>query len=260
MITFPNAKINIGLNIVEKKPDGYHNLESCFYPIPWCDILEIIPSEKLQFTSDGISIPGGGENLCLQAYQLLKKDFDISPVHIHLHKLIPIGAGLGGGSADCAFTIKMLNELFELKLTVKEMESYAGKLGADCPFFIQNKPKYVEGIGDVLTDIELDLAGYWLAVVYPGIHVSTQAAYANVTPSMPEHNLKSQLAEPIESWTLVKNDFEKSVFPVFHGIELVKRDLIARGAMYASMTGSGSAVFGLFKEEPISFENRWLLD
>lgn len=257
MITFPNAKINIGLNITEKRADGFHNIVSCFYPVGWKDALEIIPSNELSFTSSGISIPGNGnDNLCLQAYKLLKKDFDISPVSIHLHKNIPIGAGLGGGSADCAFTIKMLNEMFSLNLSVQQMENYAAQLGSDCPFFIENKPMFVTGRGEVFSPLNISLKDKYIVLVNPQIHISTKEAYSGVIPKQPEKPLESYLLKDITDWKgNIKNDFEDSILPNHPKIETLKEQFYNEGALYASMTGSGSSVFGIFEEEPsIDFE------
>ncbi len=244
----------MGLHIVSKRADGYHELETIFYPIDWCDVLEIVPSDEQQFTSSGLAIPGKG-NLCLDAYHLLKADFDISAVHIHLHKVIPIGAGLGGGSSDAAFTLKGLNELFDLKLSNEQLRAYAVQLGADCPFFVENKPMLATGIGEVLSPIELDLSNYHLAIVKPDIHVSTAEAYSSVVPNQPTHSLADLIRQPIADWQ-VQNDFEKSVFAQYPEVEKLKQSLYEKGAVYAAMSGSGSAVFGLFKELPLlSFEN-----
>ena len=244
----------MGLHIVSKRADGYHELETIFYPIDWCDVLEIVPSDEQQFTSSGLAIPGKG-NLCLDAYHLLKADFDISAVHIHLHKVIPIGAGLGGGSSDAAFTLKGLNELFDLKLSNEQLQAYAVQLGADCPFFVENKPMLATGIGEVLSPIELDLSNYHLAIVKPDIHVSTAEAYSSVVPNQPTHSLADLIRQPIVDWQ-VQNDFEKSVFAQYPEVEKLKQSLYEKGAVYAAMSGSGSAVFGLFKELPLlSFEN-----
>ena len=251
MVTFPNAKINIGLSITEKRADGFHNLESCIYPVGWCDVLEILPAEKLSFKSTGIPIPGNPEtNLCLKAYHLIKQDFNIPPVMIHLHKVVPIGAGLGGGSADGAFTIKTLNDLFELHLTTEQMENYARKLGSDCAFFIQNSPKYCVGKGDEFSEILLNLSGKYIVLVNPNIHISTADAYAGVKPAKSEINLKNILQSPINQWiNVVKNDFENHLLPKYPAISNIKEQLYAHGAVYASMTGSGSTVFGIFEEE-----------
>ena len=251
MVTFPNAKINIGLSITEKRPDGFHNLESCFYPVGWCDVLEILPASTLSFKSTGISIPGNLEtNLCLKAYHLVKQDFNIPPVMIHLHKVIPIGAGLGGGSADCAFTIKTLNYLFELHLTMKQMENYARKLGSDCAFFIQNTPKYCIGKGDEFSEITLDLSGKYIVLVNPNIHISTAEAYSGVKPMKSEIDLREILQKPLNQWVnVVKNSFENHILPKYPTISNIKNQLYKYGADYASMTGSGSTVFGIFEQE-----------
>ncbi|MFN6946152.1 MAG: 4-(cytidine 5'-diphospho)-2-C-methyl-D-erythritol kinase, partial [Cytophagaceae bacterium] len=186
MISFPNAKINLGLYITEKRKDGFHSIETCFYPIPLCDALEILPSKSTLFTSSGIDIPGSAKgNLCLQAYELLKKDFDLPSVHIHLHKNIPIGAGLGGGSSDGAYTIKTLNKLFKLNLREDRMAEYAGKLGSDCPFFIYNNPLIARGKGDEFSSTSIQLSGKYMILVYPDVHISTAEAYAGVKPEYP---------------------------------------------------------------------------
>ena len=248
MIVFPNAKINIGLNVVEKRQDGYHNLESCFLPIPWKDALEVIQADQFSFTSTGIHIPGDS-NIVTEAYDLLKEEYDLPPVAIHLHKNIPIGAGLGGGSADGAFMLKLLNEMFTLDLSQSDLEAFAGRLGSDCPFFIENKAKYVQGTGDIFSTINLDLSGYFLAVVYPDLHIETASAFKGLIPEQPEVNLKA-LLETIrpEEWRgKVKNDFEKTARPE---ILEVKEALYTNGAVYASMSGSGSSVYALFTKKP----------
>ncbi|MCW8897690.1 MAG: 4-(cytidine 5'-diphospho)-2-C-methyl-D-erythritol kinase [Flavobacteriales bacterium] len=254
MIVFPNAKINIGLNVVEKRPDGFHNIESVFYPIFHLkDILEIIlntQSDKVLFSSSGIEIPGNkNENLCVKAYQLLKTDFDIPSVKIHLHKVIPIGAGLGGGSSDAAFTLKLLNTLFTLNLSEEKLITYAQKLGSDCAFFIKNKPVYAYNKGDDFTDYDLNLEDYKIEVLFPNIHVSTKEAYDGIQVRKSEIDLRNQLQLPIEQWkNVVKNDFEKSIFSKYKAIKEVKASLYNQGAVYASMTGSGSAVYGIFNK------------
>lgn len=251
MVLFPNAKINIGLNIVEKRQDGFHNIESIFYPVfELYDVLEIVKNEELKFTSTGIKIPGNEkDNLCLKAYHLLKQDFDISPVHIYLLKVIPIGAGLGGGSADAAFTLKGLNELFELKLTDEELINYARKLGSDCAFFIKNTPVYAFNKGDEFEAINLDLSAYDIKIEYPNIHIATAEAYEGIHPKAPAKNLKTLITAPIENWkATIKNDFEESIFPNHLAIKEWKEKMYNNGAVYASMTGSGSAVYGVFEK------------
>jgi 4-diphosphocytidyl-2-C-methyl-D-erythritol kinase len=251
MLAFPNAKLNIGLNITERRPDGFHNLESVFYPLPWTDALEILPAAETVFTSSGIPIPGTPEsNLCLKAYELLRKDFGLPPVKMHLHKNIPIGAGLGGGSADAAFALKLLNALFDLKRTEEQLENYARQLGSDCAFFIRNKPVFAYEKGDVFETISLDLASYNCVVVYPEIHITTAEAYGKITPRQPENLLKESLKNGMETWQkTVLNDFEAALFPAYPVLPQLKKQLYDHGAAFASMTGSGSAVFGIFKTE-----------
>ena len=239
----------MGLQIISKRADGYHEIETAFYPISLCDVLEIIRSDTLSFSSSGIDIPGEG-NLCLDAYQLLKKNHDIPAVQIHLHKIIPIGAGLGGGSSDAAFTLIGLNKLFNLKLTNTQLKMYALQLGADCPFFIENKPMLAQGIGEELTAIELNLSEFHLVVIKPDVHVYTAMAYAGVVPREAVNSVKTLLKAPVSEWQL-KNDFEPSVFAQFPVVEKIKNLLLQEGAVYASMTGSGSAVFGLFRDKPV---------
>lgn len=252
MLTFPNAKINLGLNIVSKRPDGYHNLESCFYPIPWCDVLEIIASDELKFTSTGLSIPGAvSSNLCMQAFHLLKEAHRLPNVHIHLHKVIPMGAGLGGGSADGAFALKMLNELFDLNLSISDLQRFATQLGSDCPFFIENTPVLATGTGTNFTALNLNLSEKYIALKNPEIHISTQEAYSQIVPTSSDHYIPDLLSSPINEWKKkLKNDFEYSVFPKYPAILALKEWFYEKGASYASMSGSGSTVFGIFDHLP----------
>ena len=249
MIVYPNAKINLGLNILHKREDGYHDIFSVFYPVKECvDILEIIKSEKFQFTKSGIEIPDG-ENICEKAWKLLDTDFGIGNVKIHLHKKIPIGAGLGGGSADASFTLKYLNELFDLNLNSKDLEKYALRLGADCPFFIDNTPKLVEGIGEKMTSIDLDLSNYEIRLVNPDIHISTKEAYSGIVPKTPVLSVEKIIELPIIEWKgKLKNDFEESIFEKHLQLEGVKDELYKQGSIYSSMSGSGSIVFGIFEK------------
>ncbi len=252
MIIFPNAKINIGLNVINRREDGYHNIETVFYPIKINDVLEVIEADELSFESAGLAIPGRVEdNLCLKGYHLLKKDFGLPPVKIFLYKHIPIGAGLGGGSADAAFLIRLLNQKFEIGLDEGQMTGYARQLGADCAFFIQNKPAFALGIGDELEPISLDLAKYKTVLVMPPVQVSTAEAYRGVRPAVPGHSLKELIRLPVAEWkNHVKNDFEESVFKNHPVIRGVKAALYDAGAIYASMSGSGASVFGIFEEKP----------
>jgi len=258
MVVFPNAKINLGLHVIRKRADGFHDIETLFYPIGLCDALEIIPSPDgaFLFTSSGPEIPGDTkDNLCVRAYNILSEIFDLLPVHIHLHKVIPMGAGLGGGSSDGAFAIRMLNKIFNLGLSMEAMRGFTRSLGSDCPFFIDNIPAIGIERGDRLEPVSIYLSGYHIVIVVPKFRVSTTAAYAGVTPHLPAMALKNILNEPVTRWKeLLRNDFEPSVFHEFPVIREVKDRLYEAGAIYSSMSGSGSAVYGLFKVRP-SLEN-----
>lgn len=257
MITFPNAKINLGLNIVEKRPDGYHNLETIFYPIALQDILEVTPQkeeakEKYTLTMYDATFDGNiNDNLVIKAYNALAADYNLPSLDFFLYKKIPTGAGLGGGSADAAFALKMINDIAALALSDEELEKYAARIGADCAFFIRNKPAYATGIGNILTPAEVSLAGYTLVLIKPEIHISTKDAYAQVTPMQPTLSIKDIVKRPIAEWrTLLVNDFEKSVFAKYPEVETIKDKLYEIGAEYASMSGSGSAFFGIFEKAP----------
>ena len=252
MITFPIIRINLGLSITEKRPDGYHNLETVFYPVALEDALEIRtnPEAQQKFTlhQHGMEIAGNPENnLVVKAYLLLDKEFHLPPVEIHLYKHIPSGAGLGGGSSDAAFMLKLLNEHYNLQLSDNQLEDYAAILGADCAFFIKNTPTYAEGIGNIFSPIELSLKGYRIMIVKPDVFVSTREAFANIRPHRPEYPVREVIRRPVAEWkdTLI-NDFEASVFPQYPVIGEIKEELYHQGAIYASMSGSGSSVFGLF--------------
>jgi 4-diphosphocytidyl-2-C-methyl-D-erythritol kinase len=248
MVSFPPCKINLGLHIIRKRGDGYHDIETCFFPIPWTDILEIVVSDQLHFTSTGTPIPGNAEdNLCLKAYHLIKKDFDVAPVKIHLHKIIPTGAGLGGGSADAAYTLRSLNEIFKLGLPAEQLVKYAAQIGSDCAFFIYDKPMLGSGRGEILSDIKIDLKGKFLVIIKPDVHVSTAEAYAGVKPSVPSIPLQEIVNKNVLSWKGdLKNDFEESVLQKHPDIKKIKDELYAADATYACMSGSGAAVFGVF--------------
>ncbi len=253
MIVFPNAKINLGLNIVEKRKDGYHNVETLFYPIALCDILEIIPGEAqdLSFSQSGIGLPAkAGENLVEKAYQLLSGIYPMPKLKVHLHKVIPFGAGLGGGSSDASFALKAMDELAELGLSTDELKALSAKIGADCPFFVDNEPSLAKGIGDVLQSLAIDLSGYFLVLIKPNVVVPTAEAYKYVVPAKPKHPLEEIIHLPVEKWKgRLVNDFETSVFRSYPEIGAVKEKLYYYGAVYASMSGSGASVFGLFKNE-----------
>jgi 4-diphosphocytidyl-2-C-methyl-D-erythritol kinase len=257
MISFPNCKINLGLHVIEKRADGFHNIETVFYPVRWEDMLEVLPDDPkksgVSFFSGGIKIPGEAkDNLCVKAYELISKDYPMPAVKVFLQKIIPIGAGLGGGSSDAAFFIKALNEIFELNLAWGELHHYAKQLGADCSFFITNRPVLAEGKGDQLESINISLAGKNILIVYPGIQVNTGDAYAGISPRKPEIPLEEIiLKNPAESWkNVLVNDFEKTVFQKFPAIKTLKEKMYSCGAVYAAMSGSGSAVFGIFDEKP----------
>lgn len=258
MIVFPNAKINIGLNVVSKRPDGYHNLETIFYPVELSDALEMVEAKETILTTSGIQIEGPpSENLILKAYNLIKKDYNLPPVKFHLHKAIPFGAGLGGGSSDAAFTLKMLNEYFNLGLTMEVLEKYAVQIGADCPVFIQNKPTFASGIGNEFKDVDLSLSSFKIAILKPKISVGTPEAYRNVTPGKPKISLDEAIKNPIETWKeSIVNDFEKSVFLQYPEIADLKKLLYNQGAVYASMSGSGSAVYGIFRDLPTNLTDK----
>ena len=247
MISFPNAKINIGLRVLAKREDGFHELETIFYPIRLNDALEIIEAPAMKFSTSGIGIPGENEaNLCLKAYDLLSLDFALPSVQIHLHKHIPIGAGLGGGSADATFMISLLNEKFRLGLTTDERRAYAESLGSDCAFFVDNVPALARGRGEVLSAIELDLSIFNIVLIMPPVHVSTADAFKGIIPASEGQCLNVLIENPVPTWKdIVVNDFEKSVFSKYPEIEAIKFALYEAGAVYASMSGSGA--YGLFE-------------
>lgn len=253
MLLFPNAKINLGLNIVNKRPDGYHDIETIFYPLPVRDALEIIVAKGPEsFTPSGIRIEGAADkNLVVRALQLLRQEYDLPALDIYLFKGIPFGAGLGGGSADAAFMLRGLNDLFALNLSDERLEALAGRLGADCPFFVRNRPVFAEGIGDRFTPVTLSLKGYHLCLVKPDIMVPTPEAYARVTPRTPAVSLKEIIKMPASQWRgRMVNDFEESVFSRYPLIGEIKEFFYQHGALYVSMSGSGSSVFALFTELP----------
>jgi 4-diphosphocytidyl-2-C-methyl-D-erythritol kinase len=258
MIVFPNAKINLGLRIVSRRNDGYHNLETIFFPIPVNDILEIIEyhepmrSAHIPFSTSGLKIEGKiSNNLCMKAYKLLKKDFPSLPhVRMHLHKTIPSGAGLGGGSADAAFALRLLNDKFSLGLRFEQLIDYSIQLGSDCPFFLLNKPCFATGRGEILEPVETELSSYKFLIVYPGIHINTGRAFLEIESVKPKRSVKEIIADPIETWKKeLGNDFEGPAFKQYPVIGKIKEQLYAEGALYASMTGSGSTVYGIFSKD-----------
>lgn len=258
MICFPNAKINLGLNVVSKRPDGYHNIETIFYPIPLKDALEVVAADTFSFTQTGILIDAPVEkNLVVKAMNTLKKEYKIPALEIHLLKVIPFGAGLGGGSADAAFMLKLLNDFCAFGLHTEELEQLAAPIGADCPFFIRNTPVFASGTGNIFEPIRFSLKGYYLCLVKPDVAVSTPEAYSLVTPAAPGISLKEIISGPVSDWKYnMINDFEKSVFTQHPVIGNIKKSLYEAGAVYASMSGSGSSVFGLF-EKPTALKEQF---
>lgn len=269
MIVFPCAKINLGLNIVSKREDGYHNLETVFYPIPLYDALEIKYMDE-KFPSDtacDLKVTGNAvdcdeqKNLVVKAYHILAADYQLPRIHTHLYKHIPSQAGLGGGSSDAAFMIRLLDERFRLNIGNPEMERYAARLGADCAFFIEAEPAYAEGIGDVLMPADGpdgNLQGYYLCVVKPDVAVSTKEAYSAITPKKPAKNCRDIVRQPIDTWKEeLVNDFEEPIFKMHPELATIKQKLYDQGAVYASMSGSGSALYGIFKEEPKGIEEQF---
>ena len=252
MICFPNAKINLGLHITRKREDGYHDIETVFYPIPLCDALEITEASETTFRQTGIAIDAPAEkNLVMRALAKLKEHHPLPPLHIELRKVIPFAAGLGGGSSDAAHMLKLVNDFCHLQLSDEELERIASSIGADCAFFIRNAPVFATGIGNVFAPLKLSLAGWHLVLVKPDVSVPTGEAYAQVSPHAPAVSLPEIIARPVETWKeAMTNDFEASVLAKYPLIGQIKEKLYAQGAVYASMSGSGSAVYGLFREAP----------
>jgi 4-diphosphocytidyl-2-C-methyl-D-erythritol kinase len=273
MVIFPNCKINLGLRILRKREDGYHDLETIFYPLGIKDVLEVITSTNaettkanINFHQSGLAIDGDAStNLCVRAFELLRKEFpSLASIEMHLHKNIPLGAGLGGGSADAAFALKLIDEKFQLGLSREKLIDLALRLGSDCPFFIINSPAYATGRGEFLEPLSLSLSAYNFLVVSPGVHISTAKAFSLVTPAVPNCSLKEIVQKPIDTWkTELVNDFEQPVFNLFPEIKFIKEELYRSGALYASLTGSGSSVFGIFEKKINTdnlFEKKYRLD
>lgn len=253
MLGFSNAKINLGLNVVKKRPDGYHNIESVFYPVPWADILEVLPAETFSFTSSGLPIPGeADQNLVVKAWNLLSPP--TNKVKIHLHKILPMGAGMGGGSSNGALALQLINDVLHLNLTTRQLRLFAGQLGSDCPFFIENRPAFCYGRGTESEAIDLSLRGKFLVMVNPGIHISTAEAYAGITPRKPEISIKEIIRQPVAEWKdVLVNDFEASLLRKYPLINHIKEIFYAHGALYTSMTGSGSTIYGIWNQ-PIDIQ------
>jgi 4-diphosphocytidyl-2-C-methyl-D-erythritol kinase len=254
VVVFPNCKINLGLNILRKREDGFHHLETVFLPVHLRDVLEIIPSQnKTQIIVTGIAAGNPENNLCLKAYLLLKKDYPQLPeINIHLHKAIPTGAGLGGGSADAAFMVHLLNDKFNLNIPRDKIFVYASQLGSDCSFFFVNTPCLATGRGEVLELINIFLSDYKILLINPGIHISTAEAFKKIQPAIPSKKIKNIIFQPIETWKEeLINDFENYVFERYPQIKKIKEDLYKAGAVYAAMSGSGSTIFGIFKKDAV---------
>ncbi|MDR3236633.1 MAG: 4-(cytidine 5'-diphospho)-2-C-methyl-D-erythritol kinase [Prevotellaceae bacterium] len=251
MVLFPRAKINIGLQVIARRPDGFHDINTLFYPLPFCDVLEIVEAKKTSLHVSGLPVEGASDdNLCIKAYRLMQQHHHLPPVAIYLHKMIPTGGGLGGGSSDASHTLRALDALFGLQLTEKSLMSLAATLGSDCAFFIQQKPALAEGRGEILHPASLDLSGYYILLMKPPVHISTADAYAQIKPQKPAQALAQIIHSPITAWRgNVKNDFETTVFTSHPELAGVKAQCYAQGAVYASMSGSGATLFGLFDDE-----------
>jgi 4-diphosphocytidyl-2-C-methyl-D-erythritol kinase len=254
MVIFSNCKINLGLQIVSKREDGFHNLETIFYPIPFYDVIEIIEAKEFLFTSTGLEIDGKSDtNLCVKAYNLLKKDFAILPnMHLHLQKNIPMGAGIGGGSANAAYTLQLINKKFDLNISKEELKTYASELGSDCSFFIENQTCFASGRGEILSPIVFHLNDYTILLLFPGIHISTKNAFENIVPKNGNISLQQIIKEPIETWkNKLTNDFEQTAFSAHPILQDYKNELYNLGALYASMSGSGSTIYGIFNKNQV---------
>lgn len=255
MIVFPNAKINLGLHVIARRGDGFHDIETVFFPVKLSDALEAVASQnpKTKLSVSGLAVPADGrDNLVLRAFELLRQEFHLPPLHFYLHKQIPTGAGLGGGSSDAAFCLKLVRDIFNLKLPSDNLHQLASGLGSDCAFFLKNKPALASGRGEILQDLpELKLDGWHLLLVVPPVHVPTAAAYQKIIPRIPEKSLKQLILAPVDQWKhSVINDFELTVFQNYPILPKIKQSLYELGAVYAAMSGSGSALFGLFREKP----------
>lgn len=253
MVVFPHCKVNLGLFVIEKRADGYHNIETVFYPTTLCDVLEIVKSnDGTKLTVTGIETGSAEDNLCMKAYKLLQSDFKIGPVHMHLHKNIPVGSGLGGGSSDAVYTLKALNELFGLQFTDAQYYKYARQLGSDCSFFVNHKPQLAFEKGDIFKPVQLNLSDYYLVIIVPDVSVNTAHAYSKIKPQNSRETLHKIISLPIQEWRYeLYNDFEFVIFKMHPEIAAIKDTLYKQGALYASMSGSGSAVYGIFEEAPV---------
>lgn len=261
MLIFPFAKINLGLHVLRKRPDGYHDIRSVLFPIPLRDALEAVVDEsrasgEVQFESSGLPVPGDpASNLCLKAVEMIREQRELPGLRMHLHKAIPTGAGLGGGSSDGAHTLLLLDQLLDLRISAEELHTMAARLGSDCPFFLKERPQLAQGRGERLNPIEVDLKNHWLALVNPGIHVPTSEVYQGMQLASAHTALEEALKAPPSAWQgTVVNDMEPYVFAKHPAIGAIKAELLRHGAVYAAMSGSGSSVFGIFREEPTAPE------
>jgi 4-diphosphocytidyl-2-C-methyl-D-erythritol kinase len=262
VVRFPHAKINIGLQVMAKRPDGFHHINTLFYPLPFCDVLEVVPAEETVLHLTGLPLEGAtADNLCLKAYRILQKHYNLPPVAIHLHKVIPTGGGLGGGSSDASHTLLALDKLFSLYCPEQQLMDYAAQLGSDCAFFVQSKPALAEGRGEILHPTEICLAGYYILLAKPPVQVSTAEAYAHIVPRQPAQPLRDLVRLPVAAWReKVCNDFEAGIFARHPEIAILKAALYDKGAIYAAMSGSGATVFGLFADEQTGQQARTALD
>jgi len=265
MVRFPNAKINLGLKVPGKRDDGFHEIETIMYPVGLNDAVEIVKSQDNPFnlTTSGLAMPGPVQsNLCAKAFALMQQEYDIPNIEIHLHKFIPMGAGLGGGSSDAAFVLRMINEMFELNLDYQTLQDLAAGLGSDCPFFIENKPAVARGRGELLETIQLSLSDFHLLVIKPPVHIQTREAYANIQTASHQGSILDIIKQPIDEWReVLDNDFESYAFKKHPELASIKSKLYEQGAKYASMSGSGSALYGLFSKDPSidNFDNQYFM-
>ncbi|MCE2733732.1 MAG: 4-(cytidine 5'-diphospho)-2-C-methyl-D-erythritol kinase [Cyclobacteriaceae bacterium] len=264
MVVFPHCKINLGLHVLYKRADGYHELDTCFYPITFHDLLEVLPAKNFSVTLTGLSIPGNKtDNICVMAYRLLQQEYQLPNISIHLHKEVPIGAGLGGGSSDGVFTLKALNTIFNLGITPEKMLHYASQLGSDCAFFCQDNPMIGRGRGELLSPVSVSLKHFYLILLKPPIHISTKTAFAGLKPKERKVSIEKIVTQvPVDKWKdHLSNDFEESIFKLYPEIEACKTKLYDHGAVYASMTGSGAGVYGLFNNETdvVKFQDKNLI-
>jgi len=255
MVVFPNCKINLGLYVTRKREDGFHDIQTCFYPLNWCDALEVTETqdaEEFSFATSGLPISGQLEdNLIWKCFKAIQKDYALPPLQVHLHKVIPMGAGLGGGSSDAAFFIQLLDRKFNLNISFEKKMELAGGLGSDCPFFLKNTPVLATGRGEIFSDLSVNLDSYYILCVFPAIHSHTGRAFSAIQPKEPANDLSDALTQPVEIWKdLVTNDFEGPVFSQFPILQEIKQSFYKQGAVYAAMSGSGSSIFGLFNSPP----------